>query len=103
MASPLQYEHGLVPAVYSHLSRIQDTLAGLGAGFGSALADNFLSESLRILAEHLSDVGLTPATDTSLLYAPPIEAGVFLHLINPVFSHPKDLRHFQILPLWKIL
>ena len=29
---------------------VQDPLAGLGAGFGSALADIFLTESLRILS-----------------------------------------------------
>ena len=37
----------------------QDSLASLGAGFGSALADNFQSESLRNLAERMSDVKMT--------------------------------------------
>ena len=68
-------------ALYQNLS-VQDPLTGLGAGFGSALADIFLTESLRMPAERLSDGGLTPATDTNLLYSPPAEAGVFPHLIN---------------------
>ena len=47
--------------------KIQDPLTGLGAGFGSASADIFLSESLGISAERISGGGLTPATDTDVL------------------------------------
>ena len=50
-----------------HLTSVQDLLASLGAKFGSALADIFQNEFLRILAERISDGGLTPATDTVLL------------------------------------
>ena len=46
---------------------MQDLLTGLGAGFGSASADIFLTESLRIPAERISGGGLTPATDIDLL------------------------------------
>ena len=35
----------------------------------SQLADSFLSASLHILAERISDGGLTPTTDTNLLLA----------------------------------
>ena len=38
--------------------RIQVSLARLGAGFGSALADIFQTESLRILAERISQWGI---------------------------------------------
>ena len=51
----------------SILWEIQDPLTGLGAGFGSASADIFLTESLRIHAERISGGGLTPVTDTDLL------------------------------------
>ncbi len=48
------------------VTSIQDLLASLGTGFGSAKLTLFLSESLCILAEHISDGGLTPATDIKL-------------------------------------
>ena len=37
---------------------VQVSLARLGAGFGSALADIFQTESLRILAERISQWGI---------------------------------------------
>ena len=40
--------------ISEHFVYIQDPLAGLGAGFGSASADISLTESLRIPAERLS-------------------------------------------------
>ena len=39
-------------------SKLQVSLARLGAGFGSALADIFQTESLRILAERISQWGI---------------------------------------------
>ena len=48
---------------------IQDSLASLGAGFGSAKQTKYESESLRILAERISDGELTPATDIYFLLA----------------------------------
>ena len=40
------------------LRQIQVSLARLGAGFGSASADIFQTESLRILAERISQWGI---------------------------------------------
>ncbi len=40
------------------VSAVQVSLARLGAGFGSASADFFQTESLRILAERISQWGI---------------------------------------------
>ncbi len=61
--------------------KIQDPLTGLGAGFGSASADIFLTESLRIPAERISGGGLIPATDTDLLLTAYSGGGASPHLI----------------------
>ena len=42
-------------SLYQRSIIFQVSLARLGAGFGSALTDIFQSESLRILAERISD------------------------------------------------
>ena len=43
---------------YNLAMKIQFSLARIGAGFGSAQADIFQTESLRILAERLSQWGI---------------------------------------------
>ena len=65
-------------------------LTRFGARFGSALLTTFYSEALHLLAERISDGGMTPATDTNLLLTACKDG-----------SHPtSDIKHSKKVPIF---